>query len=76
MLPPPWPVEQSIAKIQTKAAQVERLFCARDVPERMNAIARPSYLNTFLTITFRHPYMRGTPLGAREAGGLSMLPGG
>src|ERR1700722_15895103 len=63
-------------KLQTKAAQVGRLFCALDVPERKSATARPTYLNTFLTITFRHSYMRGTPLGAREAGGLSMLPGG
>jgi hypothetical protein len=75
MLPPAWPVEQSIAKIQTKAAQLERLFCVFDVAGRMSA-APPSYLHTFLTITFRHFYVRGTPLGGREAGGLSMLPGG
>ena len=46
--------------------------------------ARPSrtfvsplrHISTLLTIYFWHFYMRGTPLRARETGGLSMYPGG
>jgi len=32
-------------------------------------------VSILLTITFRHPYMRGTPLGAREAGACPCSPG-
>src|SRR5258708_35376366 len=39
-------------------------------------LRRNPTVNTLLTITFWHFYMRGTRLRPRETGALSMLPGG